>query len=126
MGLPSLFPQSAFWPSAGGSAYSLYPHYLQAKIKELKNSLNNEFRLIHELCLFVLTASQRGDLIRATLGCLHAYLSWIPLGYIFESNLLDTLQKAFPQPPLRNLALQCLAEVRHASPGRFRPTPYRL
>mmetsp|Transcript_13459 Transcript_13459/g.38211 ORF Transcript_13459/g.38211 Transcript_13459/m.38211 type:complete len:1071 (+) Transcript_13459:123-3335(+) len=83
----------------------------QAKIKELKNSLNNEFRLIHELCLFVLNASQRGDLIRATLACLHAYLSWIPLGYIFESNLLDTLLKTFPQPPLRNLSLQCLAEV---------------
>lgn len=84
----------------------------QAKTKELKVSLNNEFRLIHELCLFVLNASQRGDLIRATLSCYHAYLSWIPLGYIFESNLLEMLLKLFPQPHLRNLTLQCLAEVR--------------
>lgn len=83
----------------------------QAKTKELKVSLNNEFRLIHELCLFVLNASQRGDLIRATLSCYHAYLSWIPLGYIFESNLLEMLLKLFPQPNHRNLTLQCMAEV---------------
>jgi exportin-1 len=76
--------------------------------------LNNEFRLIHELCLFVLNASQRGDLIRATLSCYHAYLSWIPLGYIFESNLLEMLLKLFPQPNHRNLTLQCMAEVRAA------------
>jgi Exportin 1-like protein len=31
----------------------------QAKIKDLKNSLNHDFRLIHELCLFVLNASQK-------------------------------------------------------------------
>ncbi|XP_056858653.1 transcription factor ILR3 [Raphanus sativus] len=57
----------------------------QQKIKELKQSLNSEFKLIHELCLYVLSASQRQDLIRSTLSALHAYLSWIPLGYIFES-----------------------------------------
>ena len=48
----------------------------QAKTKELKASLNQDFRLIHELCLFVLNASQRPDLIRATLSALHAFLSW--------------------------------------------------
>lgn len=88
---------------------------VQAKTKELKNSLNNEFRLIHELCLFVLNASNRGDLIRATLSCLHAYLSWIPLGYIFESNLIEMLLKIFPQAQFRNITLQCLAEVRPQS-----------
>ena len=49
---------------------------MQAKTKELKASLNQDFRLIHELCLFVLNASQRPDLIRATLNALHAFLSW--------------------------------------------------
>lgn len=48
----------------------------------------SEFQLIHELCLYVLSASQRQELIRATLSALHAYLSWIPLGYIFESPLV--------------------------------------
>ncbi|XP_051137997.1 protein EXPORTIN 1A isoform X2 [Andrographis paniculata] len=82
----------------------------QQKIKELKQSLNSEFQLIHELCLYVLSASQRAELIRATMATLHAFLSWIPLGYIFESPLLETLLNFFPVPAYRNLALQCLTE----------------
>ncbi|CAJ2650851.1 unnamed protein product [Trifolium pratense] len=83
----------------------------QQKIKDLKQSLNSEFQLIHELCLYVLSVSQRTELIRATLSTLHAFLSWIPLGYIFESPLLETLLKFFPMPAYRNLTLQCLTEV---------------
>jgi hypothetical protein len=44
--------------------------------------------MIHELCEFVLQHSQRPELIQKTLQTLHAFLSWIPLGYIFESTLL--------------------------------------
>ncbi|CAN1269134.1 Protein EXPORTIN 1A [Linum perenne] len=91
----------------------------QNKIKELKQSLNSEFRLIHELCLYVLSASQRAELIQATLATLHAFLSWIPLGYIFESILLETLLKFFPNPAYRNLALQCLTEVAALSFGEY-------
>ena len=39
------------------------------------------------------------------------YLTWIPLGYIFDSNLLDILLKMFPLQPFRNLSLQCLMEI---------------
>ena len=85
---------------------------LQAKIDDLKQSLNTEFQLIHELCLFVLTASQKPDLIRATLTTLSAYLSWVPLGFILHSNIVEVLLKLFPQPHYRNVALQCLTEVR--------------
>lgn len=60
----------------------------------------------------MLNASQKPDLIRATLATLHAYLSWVPLGYIFESNIVEVLLKLFPQPHFRNIALQCLTEVR--------------
>ncbi|KAL5767493.1 hypothetical protein ACOSP7_014100 [Xanthoceras sorbifolium] len=91
----------------------------QQKIKELKQSLNSEFQLIHELCLYVLSASQRMELIRATLSTLHAFLSWIPLGYIFESPLLETLLKFFPMPSYRNLTLQCLTEVAALNFGDF-------
>ena len=92
----------------------------QAKTKELKNSLNAEFQLIHELCLLVLNASSKPDLIRATLGTLHAFLGWVPLAYVFESNLVEVLLRLFPQPAYRNLALQCLTEVR-AGAGHGRP-----
>ncbi|MEW5316465.1 MAG: hypothetical protein WDW38_007837 [Sanguina aurantia] len=83
----------------------------QAKTKELKAQLNNEFRLIHELCLFVLANTRKADLVRATLDTLSVYLTWVPLGYIFECNLLEHLLQLFPQAPFRNLALQCLTEV---------------
>lgn len=61
----------------------------QAKTKELKSSFNEQFSSVHELCLMVLNASQKPDLIRATLATLHAFLSWVPLGYIFESNVTE-------------------------------------
>ncbi|GLJ31785.1 hypothetical protein SUGI_0639370 [Cryptomeria japonica] len=96
----------------------------QQKIKELKQSLNSEFQLIHELCLYVLSVSQRPELIRATLATLHAFLSWIPLGYIFESPLLDTLLNLFPVPAYRNLALQCLTEVAALNFGDFYDTQF--
>ncbi|XP_062106768.1 protein EXPORTIN 1A-like isoform X2 [Humulus lupulus] len=96
----------------------------QSKIKELKQSLNNEFQLIHELCLYVLSASQRTELIRATLSTLHAFLSWIPLGYIFESPLLETLLNFFPMPSYRNLTLQCLTEVVALNFGDFYNAQY--
>ncbi|KAL6122954.1 hypothetical protein ACLB2K_075478 [Fragaria x ananassa] len=96
----------------------------QVKIKELKQSLNSEFQLIHELCLYVLSVSQRTELMRATLSTLHAFLSWIPLGYIFESPLLETLLKFFPMPQYRNLALQCLTEVAALTFGDFYNTQY--
>ncbi|XP_021725803.1 protein EXPORTIN 1A-like isoform X2 [Chenopodium quinoa] len=96
----------------------------QLKIKELKHSLNSEFQLIHELCLYVLSASQRTELIRATLSTLHAFLSWIPLGYIFESPLLETLLKFFSVPAYRNLTLQCLSEVAALTFGEFYNAQY--
>ena len=60
----------------------------------------------------MLSASRKTDLIKATLATLHAYLSWVPLGYIFESNIVEVLLSLFPQQPYRNVALQCLTEVR--------------
>jgi hypothetical protein len=61
---------------------------------------------------------QKPDLTRATLSTLHAFLSWVPLGYIFDSNLVEVLLRLFPQPPFRNLALQCLTEVCHEGRSR--------
>ena len=51
---------------------------------------STEFWIIYELCLYILSISQWHELIRETLATLHAFLSWIPLGYIFESPLVWT------------------------------------
>jgi len=87
------------------------------KTKELKESLNREFAAIHELCLFALEHSSKADLTRATLSTLQVFLSWVPLGYIFESTLLDVLLRLFPAPAFRTLALQCLTEIGGLSVG---------
>jgi len=91
----------------------------QAKVSELKKSLNSEFALIHELCEFVLARSQRVELVKTTLTTLHAFLSWIPLGYIFESTLVETLLKLIASPVLRNVCLQCLTEIGGLNVGSF-------
>ena len=42
---------------------------------------------------------------------MQVYLTWIPLAFIFNTNLLEILLGLFPLPPFRNLALQCLTEI---------------
>lgn len=52
----------------------------QDKTRHLKQTLNTQFRMIHELCTFVLLNTRKESLVRATLTALHAYLSWVPVG----------------------------------------------
>eukprot|EP00899_Mesostigma_viride_P028462 jgi/Mesvir1/8800/Mv02704-RA.1 len=91
----------------------------QAKTKDLKTSLNSSFSMVHELCEFVLARSTRPALVKATLNTLHAFLSWIPLAFIFERNMVETLLKLFPNPMFRNVALQCLTEIGSLSVGAY-------
>lgn len=88
------------------------PHPAQAKTKELKSSFNEQFSAVHELCLMVLNASQKPDLIRATLSTLHAFLSWVPLGYIFESNVTEVGGCGVCAPGLRACAAGVAADRR--------------
>jgi exportin-1 len=83
-----------------------------AKIKSMKESLNEEFAKIYQLCDFILQASQRPTLLNVTLQTLQRFLTWIPLGYIFETTLIQTLLvKFFPVPLFRTGVLECLTEV---------------
>jgi len=83
-----------------------------AKIRTMKESLNAEFAQIFRLCEFVLGASSRPKLIDATLRTLKAFLSWIPLGYLFETPLVQTLvERFFAAAQFRNAALECLTEI---------------
>jgi exportin-1 len=96
----------------------------QAKTRELKNSLNAQFTLIHDLCLYVLANTRRPELVRATLSALAAYLSWVPAGYIFEGSVVQHLLALFPQAAFRNVALQCLTEVAGLSLGPEADAPF--
>ena len=82
------------------------------KVKRMKESLNTEFSQIFQLCEFVMTKSQRPSLLRITLQTLQRFLTWIPLGYIFQTNLIDVLvNKFFSAAIFRNEALDCLTEI---------------
>eukprot|EP00003_Mantamonas_plastica_P030337 TRINITY_DN747_c0_g1_i2.p1 TRINITY_DN747_c0_g1~~TRINITY_DN747_c0_g1_i2.p1 ORF type:complete len:1101 (-),score=427.88 TRINITY_DN747_c0_g1_i2:21-2846(-) len=84
-----------------------------AKTQELKSSLNEEFDQVYELITEVLNDYQDNtDLIFHTLETLLGFLNWIPVGYIFETGMVDTLvNKCFPVETLRIVTLRCLIEI---------------
>jgi len=83
-----------------------------AKTRNLKQTMCSEFSQIFTLCSEVLTAATETSLITETLKTLLRFCNWIPLGYIFETPLIDTLRNRFLSvPDFRNLTLQCLTEI---------------
>eukprot|EP01117_Protostelium_nocturnum_P011324 TRINITY_DN4108_c0_g1_i1.p1 TRINITY_DN4108_c0_g1~~TRINITY_DN4108_c0_g1_i1.p1 ORF type:complete len:1068 (-),score=171.31 TRINITY_DN4108_c0_g1_i1:50-3253(-) len=84
----------------------------QAKIIELKKSFHDDFSKIFELCQLILDNSRQPSLLLVTLQTLLRFLNWIPLGYLFETNLVEKLcTKFLPVPIFRNAALECLGEI---------------
>lgn len=84
----------------------------QTKAKHLKDTMCSEFSAIFHLCQFVLENSQNPPLVNATLETLLRFLNWIPLGYIFETKLINTLIFKFLTVPMfRNVTLKCLTEI---------------
>ncbi|TIB03312.1 hypothetical protein E3P96_01932 [Wallemia ichthyophaga] len=91
----------------------------QAKTKALKNSMCGEFSEIFQLCSEVLEKAVKPSLIKATLETLLKFLNWIPLGYIFETNIIDMLISRFLEvQDFRNVTFKCLAEI-----GALKVTP---
>jgi len=84
----------------------------QVKAKHLKDSMCNEFSDVFQLCQFVMDNSQNAPLVKATLNTLLCFLNWIPLGYIFETELIQQLiYKFLSLPMFRNVTLKCLTEI---------------
>ncbi|XP_043591428.1 exportin-1 [Bombus pyrosoma] len=84
----------------------------QTKAKHLKDTMCSEFSHIFHLCQFVLDNSQNVQLVAVTLETLLRFLNWIPLGYIFETKLINTLVFKFLNVPIfRNITLKCLTEI---------------
>ena len=84
----------------------------RAKAMELKKTFTNEFSLIHQLCEHILANSQSTTLLATTLQTLLKFLSWIPVGFIFKTNMIDFLVGKFlPVEMFRNFSIQCLTEI---------------
>ena len=83
-----------------------------AKTKNLKTVMCAEFSSIFQLCSEVLNSATQASLIKATLETLLRFFNWIPLGYIFETPIIDTLRTRFLEnPDFRNVTLKCLTEI---------------
>uniref|UniRef100_A0A915JMD4 Exportin-1 n=2 Tax=Romanomermis culicivorax TaxID=13658 RepID=A0A915JMD4_ROMCU len=84
----------------------------QAKAHHMKQQFCGEFQAVFQLCQEVLETSQNPGLVESTLNTLLRFLNWIPLGYIFETNLIEMLTTRFLDVPIfRNITLQCLTEI---------------
>eukprot|EP00158_Paraphelidium_tribonemae_P007842 Partr_v1_DN28378_c0_g1_i2_m78613 putative exportin-1 len=93
------------------------------KAKNLKNQMCGEFSSIFQLCDEVLQRATKESLIRATLETLLRFLNWIPLGYIFETKLIEMLRSKFLEvPAFRNVTVKCLTEIGSlAVPANYNP-----
>jgi exportin-1 len=84
----------------------------QAKTKNLKTTMCQEFSAIFQLCSEVLQMAEEPSLIKETLETLLRFLNWIPLGYIFETPIIETLRSRFLEvPEFRNVTMKCLTEI---------------
>jgi exportin-1 len=82
------------------------------KTRNLKTTMCAEFSQIFQLCQEVLNTATAPSLIKATLETMLRFFNWIPLGYIFETPLIETLRTRFLEAPeFRNITLQCLTEI---------------
>ncbi|KAI1167318.1 CRM1 C terminal-domain-containing protein [Nemania serpens] len=83
-----------------------------AKTRNLKTTMCNEFSQIFSLCQEILSSANQSSLISATLDTLLRFCNWIPLGYIFETPLIETLRTRFLEiPEFRNATLQVFTEI---------------
>lgn len=84
----------------------------QAKSNYLKDTMCQHFQEVFSLCQYVLEDSRNERLIHCTLETLLRFLNWIPLGYIFQTGLIEALIfKFFPYETFRNTTLKCLTEI---------------
>eukprot|EP00927_Polykrikos_kofoidii_P010944 TRINITY_DN14620_c0_g1_i1.p1 TRINITY_DN14620_c0_g1~~TRINITY_DN14620_c0_g1_i1.p1 ORF type:complete len:1112 (+),score=196.67 TRINITY_DN14620_c0_g1_i1:253-3588(+) len=88
------------------------------KVATLRDTLNSQFAAISELCDFIFKShinnpgSIKPSLLTTTLTTLANFLEWIPLAYIFETDLIQTLLLHFWDPlETRVQCAKCLNEI---------------
>lgn len=76
-----------------------------AKAQTLKEQMVSEFSEVFRLCTEVLAKAQKPSLIKATLDTTLRFITWVPLGFVFDSTFMDTLLnrvRGFPTYLLRS------------------------
>ncbi|CDO94795.1 unnamed protein product [Kluyveromyces dobzhanskii CBS 2104] len=84
----------------------------QAKALHLKQSMEQQFEQIFNLCCEILKTATSSSLMVATLQSLLRYLHWIPYHYIYNTDILQLLSTKFLiSADTRAVTLKCLTEV---------------
>ncbi|OAF70610.1 hypothetical protein A3Q56_01637 [Intoshia linei] len=84
----------------------------QAKAKYLRKSLCDEFSKVFDVSRLILSNSNSPELCMATLGMIYNCLHWVPLVYMFQTNMLEILSQRFLYVDIfRNIIVQCLTEI---------------
>lgn len=91
---------------------------LKSQAAEMKRTLNDQFSVIFQLCEFVINEAIKNPvgvkqtLIRECLKTLQVFLSWIPTGYIFQTDLIEGILRHLIQPASTRLeAIKLFTEV---------------
>lgn len=89
-----------------------------SQIKELKQQMSDDFKLIFNLCVMVLERFIQNpegiklSLVKSGLETFYAFLNWIPLFYIFSTQLIELcLMPLLDHNHFRNLTIKCLTEI---------------
>ncbi|KAI8639457.1 nuclear export factor CRM1 [Parasitella parasitica] len=84
----------------------------QSKTANLKSQMKRAFEEIYSLCREVLSSLEKPSLIKATLETLLRFVNWVPVDYIFDTDLIELLHGKFFNVPLyRNVTLKCFTEI---------------
>lgn len=91
---------------------------LNSDVQFLKNNFNEQFGQVYGLCEYVLSqALQNGpsfapQLVKSCLRTLQAFFFWIPLPYIFDTQLIEVIINNFIEPPNSRIeAIKCITEI---------------
>ncbi|CAI2353485.1 unnamed protein product [Caenorhabditis sp. 36 PRJEB53466] len=84
----------------------------QAKEQHLKQQFCGQFQEVFTLCVNILEKCPSNSMVQATLKTLQRFLTWIPVGYVFETNITELLSDNFLSLEVyRVITLQCLTEI---------------
>ncbi|KAI8885318.1 nuclear export factor CRM1 [Backusella circina FSU 941] len=85
---------------------------VQSKITNLKQQMTSEFSEIYHLCQEILEKATKPSLIKATLQTLLRFITWVPIGFIFETGIIEKLRsRFFKETQFRNDTLKCFTEI---------------
>lgn len=83
------------------------------QISSLKEQMNSQFTNVFNLCELVLNneSQLKPQLVKTCLDTLHSFLSWIPIYYIYFSDVINKLTLFASKDYYRASALNCLIEI---------------